>query len=646
MSTQYPLLDQVEVPSDLRQLDESQLPEFARELREYLIDSVSSAGGHFGAGLGCIELTVALHYLYHTPDDRIVWDVGHQAYPHKILTGRKRDITSIKKKDGLAPFPKRGESEYDTFGVGHSSTSVSAALGMALAAERLGQDRRVVAVIGDGGMTAGMAFEALNHGGDIDPNLLVVLNENQMSISPNVGAMTKMLGRLMSGPTVTGIRERGKRMMRKGSPAWRFMSRWEEHVKGMVMPSTLFEELGFNYLGPIDGHDLPTLLRAIRTAQSLDGPHLLHIITAKGKGYAPAEADPVKYHAVSPFDRDAGVVSKPKPVKAAPTYTEVFGRWLCDTADGDRRLLAITPAMREGSGMVEFHERFPEQYFDVGIAEQHAVTLAAGMACEGAHPVVAIYSTFLQRAYDQLLHDVALQNLPVLFAIDRAGLVGPDGPTHAGSFDYSYLRCVPNMVIMAPADENECRQMLRTGYEFEGPTAVRYPRGKGPGVEVDPAAPALPIGRGKVVREGHRVAILAFGAMVHAALHAAESLDATLVNMRFVKPLDVDLVKSLAATHDLLVTVEENAVLGGAGSGVNEALAAEDIQAHVLNLGLPDTYLEHGSREECLEDAGLHAEGILDSIEARLRGASGPGRAVRLAAGAPPLAGKHGETSG
>ncbi|KAA9131867.1 1-deoxy-D-xylulose-5-phosphate synthase [Marinihelvus fidelis] len=650
MTSKYPLLERVETPLDLRELDEAQLPAFAEELREYLIDSVSSAGGHFGAGLGCVELTVALHYLYQTPEDRIVWDVGHQAYPHKILTGRKAEITTIKKKDGLAPFPKREESEYDTFGVGHSSTSVSAALGMALAAERLGHDRRVVAVIGDGGMTAGMAFEALNHGGDIDPNLLVVLNENQMSISPNVGAMTKMLGRLMSGPTMMGIRERGKRMMRKDSPAWRFMSRWEEHVKGMVMPSTLFEELGFNYLGPIDGHDLPTLLRSIRTAQTLEGPMLLHIITAKGKGYAPAEDDPVKYHAVSPFDRDEGVKSKPRPQKPLPTYTEVFGRWLCDTAEQDKRLLAITPAMREGSGMVEFHERFPEQYFDVGIAEQHAVTLAAGMACEGAHPVVAIYSTFLQRAYDQLLHDVALQNLPVLFAIDRAGLVGPDGPTHAGSFDYSYLRCVPNMVIMAPADENECRRMLKTGFAYEGPTAVRYPRGKGPGVEVDPGAPGLEIGRGKVIREGHKVAILAFGAMVDASRQAAEAIDATLVNMRFVKPLDTALVERLAKSHDLLVTVEENAVLGGAGSGVNEALAAAGVLVPILNIGLPDAYLEHGSREECLEDAGLHPDGIQASIEARLRAlpgqaspAAGP---VRLATGAVPLQGQHGETSG
>jgi 1-deoxy-D-xylulose-5-phosphate synthase len=612
----YPILDHLQSPADLRELDEEALPALAGELRDFLIDAVSSSGGHFGAGLGCVELTVALHYLYDTPKDRIVWDVGHQAYPHKILTGRKATITTIKKTGGLAPFPRRSESEYDTFGVGHSSTSISAALGMALAAERQGSDRRVVAVIGDGGMTAGMAFEALNHGGDLDPNLLVILNENQMSISPNVGAITKMLGRLMSGPTVTSIRERGKQLMHRDSRTWRFMSRWEEHVKGMVMPSTLFEELGFNYLGPIDGHDLPTLLRTIRTAQSVDGPNLLHIITAKGKGYPPAEADPVAYHAVAPFDRTQGVISKP--ASGSPSYTSVFGQWLCDMADLDHSLMAITPAMREGSGLVEFEKRFPDRYFDVGIAEQHSVTLAAGMACEGCHPVVAIYSTFLQRAYDQLIHDVAVQNLPVLFAVDRAGLVGSDGPTHAGSFDLSFLRCVPNMVVMAPSDENECRQMLYTGFRHPGPAAVRYPRGRGPGTTIEKAMSPLPLGKAEVLLHGSGIAILAFGSPVTDCLEIAAQLDATLVNMRFVKPLDTELVLSFAASHSLLVTVEENVVAGGAGSGVNEALAAAGVACAVLNIGLPDRFVEHGSRESCLADAGLDAAGISRQIMQRL----------------------------
>lgn len=619
MVAKTPLLDSIQTPAELRELDETRLPEFAEELRQSLIDSVSSAGGHFGAGLGCVELTVALHYLYETPYDRIVWDVGHQAYPHKMLTGRREQITSIKRKGGLAPFPKRAESEYDTFGVGHSSTSVSAGLGMALASNRAGKPRRVAAVIGDGAMTAGMAFEALNHGGDIDPNILVVLNENSMSISPNVGGMTKLLGRLMSGPTVTGIRETSKKMMQRDSKTWRFMSRWEEHVKGMVVPSTLFEELGFNYLGPIDGHDLDALLRAMRTAQSVDGPNLLHIITRKGKGYAPAEADPVKYHAVSPFDRDKGVEPKAPPAKPqSPSYTGVFGTWLCDMAEQDQRLLAITPAMREGSGMVEFEQRFPDRYFDVGIAEQHAVTLAAGMACEDMHPVVAIYSTFLQRAYDQMLHDVALQNLPVLFAIDRAGLVGPDGPTHAGSFDLSYMRCVPNMLIMAPSNEDECRQMLYTGYQHEGPAAVRYPRGKGPGVMPKTEMTAIPLGKAETLREGREVALLAFGSMVEPCHELAEQIDATLVNMRFVKPLDGELIDALAETHDLIVTIEENAVMGGAGSGVNEHIAATGKAVPILNLGLADTYLDHASREECLTEAGLDAEGIARQVRERM----------------------------
>jgi 1-deoxy-D-xylulose-5-phosphate synthase len=622
----YPILSSIRSPADLRELDEEQLPQVANELRRYLIASVATSGGHFGAGLGCVELTVALHFLYDTPWDRIVWDVGHQAYPHKILCERAGSITTIKQWRGLAPFPKRSESEYDTFGTGHSSTSISAALGMAVAAAFRQEDRKCVAVIGDGAMTAGMAYEALNHGGDLDTNLLVILNENQMSISPNVGALTRMLGRLMSGPTVTGIRERSKSLMHKDSRTWRFMSRWEEHIKGMVMPSTLFEELGFNYLGPIDGHDLPTLVRTIRTARDVDGPNLLHIITEKGKGYEPAEKDPVRYHAVGPFDPERGVQSHPLPAVPKPTYTEVFGQWLCDMAERDDTLLAITPAMREGSGLVEFHQRFPDRFFDVGIAEQHSVTLAAGMACEGVHPVVAIYSTFLQRAYDQVVHDVALQNLPVLFAIDRAGLVGPDGPTHAGSFDLSFMRCVPNIVIMAPADENECRQMLYTGIRHPGPAAVRYPRGRGPGVPVEREMTALPLGKSLTLRPGRDLAILAFGSMVEPCRTVAERLDATLINMRFVKPLDRDAVLAAAASHARLVTVEENAVAGGAGSGVNELLAAAGVAAEILNIGLDDCFVEHGTREECLHLAGLDLEGIM----AQVVRFAGPGRQASL----------------
>jgi len=613
----YPLLVSIDSPADLRLIDEEKLPQVAEELRNYLIESVSTSGGHFGAGLGCVELTVALHFLYDTPHDRIVWDVGHQAYPHKILCERAGSITTIKKKLGLAPFPKRTESEYDTFGTGHSSTSISAALGMAVASSLQGENRKCVAIIGDGAMTAGMAYEALNHGGDLDNDLLVVLNENQMSISPNVGALTKMLGRLMSGPTMTGIRERGKSLMHRDSRTWRFMSRWEEHIKGMVMPSTLFEELGFNYLGPIDGHDIPTLVRTIRTAQGVSGPNLLHIITEKGKGYEPAEKDPVKYHAVGPFNPETGVVAKPPVENPRLTFTEIFGEWMCDMADADPRLLAITPAMREGSGLVQFHKQFPERYFDVGIAEQHSVTLAAGMACEGAHPVVAIYSTFLQRAYDQLIHDVALQDLPVLFAIDRAGLVGPDGPTHAGSFDLSFMRCIPGMVIMAPADEDECRQMLYTGFCHQGPAAVRYPRGNGPGVAVQKNMTAIPLGTSLELRQGSELAILAFGSMVEPCKSVAEHLDATLINMRFIKPLDREAVVLAASRHSGLVTVEENAVAGGAGCGVNELLAKEGFTVEILNLGLDDNFIQHGTREECLHQAGLDREGILAKIVRR-----------------------------
>jgi len=614
----YPFLDQIITPADLRKLDQDQLPQVADELREYLLQAISKSGGHFSAGLGCVELTVALHYCFETPHDRIVWDVGHQAYPHKILTGRRERIGTIKKTGGLAPFPKRSESEFDTFGVGHSSTSISAGLGMALASSYGNVDRRVVSVIGDGAMTAGMAFEALNHGGSLDPDMLVILNENQMSISPNVGAMTKVLARMMSGPTVTHIRERGKRLMHRDSRVWRFMSRWEEHVKGMIVPSTLFEELGFNYLGPIDGHDLPVLIRTLQTIQTVQGPNLLHIITSKGKGYEPAEKDPVKYHAVAPFDPKTGIVSATPAVKPPPTYTQVFGQWLCDMAEQDQSLLAITPAMREGSGLVEFEQRFPDRYFDVSIAEQHAVTLAAGMACEGIHPVVAIYSTFLQRAYDQLIHDVALQNLPVLFAIDRAGLVGSDGPTHAGSFDLSFLRCIPNMLIMAPSDENECRQMLYTGFKHQGPAAVRYPRGSGPGKPVETSMQSLPIGKAEWVKRGKDVAILAFGSSLQPCSVVASRIGASLVNMRFIKPLDAGLISEIAHSHKLVVTVEENAVMGGAGSGVNELLASTGGSFNILNIGIPDQYIEHGSRQDCLAMAGLDAHGILEQVNKRL----------------------------
>lgn len=615
----YPLLHQVSKPADLRKLDEQQLPQLADELRSYLLEAISESGGHFGAGLGCVELTVALHFCFDTPYDRLVWDVGHQAYPHKILTGRADTIGTIKKTGGLAPFPKRSESEYDAFGVGHSSTSVSAGLGMALAAALQHEKRKVVAIIGDGAMTAGMVFEALNHGGTLNPNMLVILNDNQMSISPNVGSMTKMLGRLMSGPTMTNIRESGKKMMHRDSRVWRFMSRWEEHVKGMIVPSTLFEELGFNYIGPIDGHDVPLLVRTLRTIEAVEGPNLLHVITTKGKGYERAEKDPVKYHAVSPFDLTVGMQSSVPAVKPTPTYTEVFSTWICDMAATDESLLAITPAMREGSGLVEFEQRFADRYFDVSIAEQHAVTLAGGMACEGAHPVVAIYSTFLQRAYDQLIHDVAMQNLPVLFAIDRAGLVGSDGPTHAGSFDLSFLRCIPNMLIMAPSNENECRQMLYTGFMHKGPAAVRYPRGRGPGVEVESQMTALPIGKAEVITNGQTVAILAFGATLGAARVVAADLGATLVNMRFVKPLDEELVLQLAANHDLLVTVEENAIAGGAGSAVNEVIMAAGVSVAIQNIGLPDRYIDHGSRDDCLAMAGLDANGVAGQINTRLQ---------------------------
>jgi 1-deoxy-D-xylulose-5-phosphate synthase len=602
----YPRLARIGAPADLRRFPESELPEVARELREYLIEAVAHAGGHFGAGLGVVELTVALHYLYDTPVDRLVWDVGHQCYPHKILTGRRDRIHTIKQKDGLAPFPRREESPYDTFGVGHSSTSISAALGMAIANQRKGDPRRIVAVIGDGAMTAGMAYEALNHGGDMqpEPNMLVILNDNQMSISENVGGLTKMLARLMTSPTLNKARERGKRLLTRGSGPWRFFKRWEEHWKGMFVPSTLFEEFGFHYFGPIDGHDLPALVHAIRTLKDLSGPQLLHIVTTKGKGYGLAENDRIEYHAVGPFDPKIGVVKKGG---GKLTYTQVFGDWLCDMAARDSRLLAITPAMREGSGLVRYSKEYPDRYFDVGIAEQHSVTLAAGMACEGMKPVVAIYSTFLQRAYDQLIHDVALQDLDVLFALDRAGVVGPDGATHAGSFDLSYLRCLPNVVAMAPSDEDECRQMLYTGFMHPGPAAVRYPRGSGIGAVPKAEMTALPIGKAEVRRRGRGVALLAFGAPLAAAEIVGAEFDATVVNMRFVKPLDESVMLELARSHQALVTIEDNVIAGGAGSGVAELLAGHGVVVPILHLGLPDRFLEHASREDLLSESGIDA---------------------------------------
>ena len=614
-AARYPRLSRIQIPADLRQFDESELPAIAEELRGYLIESVGRSGGHFGAGLGVIELTVALHYLYETPHDRLVWDVGHQCYPHKILTGRRDTIHTVKQKDGVAPFPKREESEYDTFGVGHSSTSISAALGMAIALAQQGDDRKVVAVIGDGAMTAGMAFEALNHAGGMEPepNLLVILNDNQMSISENVGGLTKMLGRLSSSRTLNALREGGKKLLGdKKKPPARFMRRWEEHWKGMFVPSTLFEQMGFHYTGPIDGHDVDALVGALKTLKTLKGPQLLHILTTKGKGYELAEGDQIGYHAVGPFDPEKGLVSKGGAKK--PTYTDIFSDWLCDMAATEPKLLGITPAMREGSGLVRFSREYPDRYFDVAIAEQHAVTLAAGMACEGSKPVVAIYSTFLQRGYDQLVHDVAIQQLDVLFAIDRGGVVGPDGATHAGNLDLSYLRCVPHMVVMAPADENECRQMLSTGYHFNGPAAVRYPRGTGPGVVIDSNLDTLPIGKADLRVRGTRVALLAFGSTVAAAEQVGRELGLTVVNMRFVKPLDRDLLLELAKHYQGFVTIEDNVVMGGAGSGVTELLNAEGITLPVLHLGLPDEFQHHASREDLLAEAGIDAAGIRGSV--------------------------------
>ena len=628
-SSYYPLLDKIEFPADLRALSESALEQVAAEVRAFLLASVSASGGHFAAGLGSVELTVALHYLYNTPEDRIVWDVGHQAYPHKILTGRKERLGTIRKAKGLAPFPKREESVYDTFSVGHSSTSISAALGMAIAAKLTGSNRRAVAVIGDGAMTAGVAFEALNHAGDLDTDLLVILNDNNMSISPNVGALSNRFAQILSGKLYTTVREGSKKVLAQMPSVWELARRAEEHVKGLIVPGTLFEEFGFNYIGPIDGHDMDALLHTLRNVQQLRGPQLLHVITKKGKGYAPAEADPVKYHGVSPFDPHQGIVASGK--KSALNYSDIFGTWVCDMAAKDRRLVAITPAMREGSGLVRFEREYPTRYFDVAIAEQHSVNVAAGMACDGLKPVVAIYSTFLQRGYDQVIHDVANQNLPVLFALDRAGLVGADGPTHNGSYDISFMRCLPNMTVMTPSDENECRQMLYTGFTLDGPSVVRYPRGTGPGVVIQDDMQALPLGKAELRRRGRRVAVLAFGVMLAPALEVAEKLDLTVVNMRFVKPLDDEMVLEMARSHALLVTFEENVVAGGAGSAVNECLAAHGETVVIANCGLPDRLIQHGTREEMLNDAGLDAAGFEQFVRNRIAALDADAPAARRA---------------
>lgn len=608
----YPLLSGINTPDDLRHLPESELPQLARELRSFLVESVSRTGGHLSASLGTIELTVALHYVFNTPYDRLTWDVGHQSYGHKILTGRREAMASIRKGGGIAGFPKRDESEYDTFGVGHSSTSISAALGMAYSAKLKGENRQSVAVIGDGAMTAGMAFEALNNAGDLKTDMLVILNDNDMSISPNVGGLSNYFGRIISSRLYANVREGGKKMLEHMPPMMALAKRAEEHMKGMVMPGTLFEELGFQYFGPTDGHDLPELIRTLRNLKSVSGPKLLHVITRKGKGYGPAEQNPLGYHGVSTFDPKVGIQKKPA---GSPTYSQIFGDWLCDIAAADERIIGITPAMIEGSGMQRFQKEYPERCLDVGIAEQHAVTLAAGFACEGMKPVMAIYSTFLQRAYDQLIHDVALQNLPVLFAIDRAGLVGADGPTHAGAFDLSYMRCIPNMTIMTPADEDECRQMLYTGIQMDSPSAVRYPRGTGPGVTPKAKMQSIDIGKGETRRTGKSFAILNFGSLLSEALAVAEKLDGSVANMRFVKPLDTQLINRLADEHELLVTLEENVIAGGAGSAVSEYLRSNGKEISILHLGLPDENIEHGDHKAMLKDCGLHADGIEQSIQ-------------------------------
>ena len=610
--SKYPTLALVNTPEDLRSLPKEVLPQLCDELREFLLNSVSQSSGHLASGLGTVELTVALHYVYDTPNDRLIWDVGHQAYPHKILTGRREQMSTIRQKYGLHPFPWREESEYDTLSVGHSSTSISAAIGMAVAAEKEDSGRKVVSVIGDGAITAGMAFEAMNHAGGIHPNMLVVLNDNEMSISENVGALNNHLAQLLSGNFYTSIREGGKKVLSGIPPIKELVRRTEEHLKGMVVPGTLFEELGFNYIGPVDGHDVLELIKTIKNMRELKGPQFLHVMTKKGKGYEPAEKDPIGYHGVPKFDPNAN--SLPKSKSTSPTFSKIFGDFLCDMAAQDPKLLAITPAMREGSGMVRFSKEYPEQYFDVAIAEQHAVTLATGMAIGGYNPIVAIYSTFLQRGYDQLIHDIAIMNLPVMFAIDRAGLVGADGQTHQGAFDLSFMRCIPNMTIMAPADENECRQMLYTGHLHQGPSAVRYPRGTGMGVELEAQFTALPIGKGRMMRQGEKVAILNFGTFLPSALTAAEALNATVADMRFVKPLDEQLIRDLAASHDVLVTLEENAIAGGAGAGVIEFMMKEKIIKPVLNLGLPDHFVAQGTQEELHAELGLDATGIEQAI--------------------------------
>ena len=608
----YELLKTINDPADLRKLDRKALGQLADELRAYVLDSVSKTGGHLSSNLGTVELSVALHYVFNTPEDRIVWDVGHQTYPHKILTGRRERMPTLRQADGLSGFPKRDESVYDAFGTAHSSTSISAALGMAAGAKLKGEKRHAIAVIGDGAMSAGMAFEAMNNAGTMDVDLLVVLNDNEMSISPPVGALTNYFARLMSGRMYDTAKRYSEHVLKRLPAMWELARRAEEHVKGMVTPSTLFEEFGFNYIGPIDGHDLDALLPTLANIKKLKGPQFLHVITRKGQGYKLAEDDPVLYHGPGKFNPAEGIR---KAAGAKPTYSQVFGDWLCEVAAADKRMVAITPAMREGSGMVKFSERFPERYFDVGIAEQHAVTFAAGLACEGLRPVVAIYSTFLQRGYDQLIHDVAIQNLPVVFALDRGGVVGGDGATHNGVFDYAFLRCIPNMTVMAPSDEDECRQMLSTGLALPGPSAVRYPRGAGPGAALDKPLAGLPVGKGEVRRKGKRVAILAFGAMLAPALEAAELLDATVANMRFVKPLDETLVRELAETHEILVTVEEHALIGGAGSAVCEVLASLKLVNRILLLGLPDRFIDHGDPARLLASLGLDGAGIVKSIK-------------------------------
>ncbi len=608
------LLHTINSPADLRQLNRNQLTSLADELRQYVIDSVSKTGGHLSSNLGTVELTIALHYVFNTPEDRLVWDVGHQTYPHKILTGRRDQMHSLRQLDGISGFPRRIESEYDTFGTAHSSTSISAALGMALAARTKNESRHAVAIIGDGSMTAGMAFEALNNAGVYDDiNMLVVLNDNDMSISPPVGALNRYLARLMSGKFYAAARNVGKSVL--PPPMLELARRFEEHAKGMIVPATMFEEFGFNYIGPIDGHDLESLIPTLQNIKNLKGPQFLHVVTKKGQGYKLAEADPILYHGPGKFNPAEGI--KPAAAPAKQTYTQVFGDWLCDMAAVDDKLIGITPAMREGSGMVEFEQRFPQRYYDVGIAEQHSVTFAGGLATEGLKPVVAIYSTFLQRAYDQLIHDVALQNLDVTFALDRAGLVGADGATHAGNYDLAYLRCIPNMVVMAASDENECRQMLTTGYHYPGPAAIRYPRGAGVGAAINKELSSLPIGKAELKRQGKKVAILAFGSIVHPSLLAAEALDASLVNMRFIKPIDTEMIKEMAASHDAIVTVEEGCTMGGAGSAVAEALAQAGIAKPMLILGLPDKFVDHGDPALLLAQCGLNAEGIETSIRHR-----------------------------